>query len=57
VGRGTDERLAALNPDVPFVLIPRARATPELELPAHTTAAIDRLIHRLESALGQLPAE
>ncbi len=41
VGVETGERLAALNPDVPLTLIPRSRATPELELPAATIAAIE----------------
>lgn len=44
VGRATAERLAAINPKVPLVFIEQARATPELELPAQTIAAIERLL-------------
>lgn len=49
VGRETGERLAALNPDVSLMMIDRARATPELELPAQTIAAIEASIEGLHS--------
>lgn len=49
VGRETGERLAALNPDVPLLVIERARATPELELPAPTIAAIEASIEGLHA--------
>ena len=41
VGREIGERLAALAPDVPLAFIDRTRATPELEKPALTIAAIE----------------
>lgn len=44
VGLDTGKRLAALNPEVPIMVIDRARATPELELPAQTIAAIEASI-------------
>jgi len=47
VGRKTGERLAAVNPDVPLILIERARATPELELPAQIVAAIGEFVENL----------
>lgn len=49
VGRETGERLAALNPHVPLMVIDRARATPELELPAQTIAAIEASIEGLHA--------
>jgi len=49
VGRWTGERLAALNPDVPLMVIDRTRATPELELPAQTITAIEASIEGLHS--------
>ena len=44
VGLDTGKRIAALNPDVPIMVIDRARATPELELPAPTIATIEASI-------------
>ena len=52
VGIETGERLAALNPRVPLTVIDRARATPELELPAQTIAAIAASIEGLQSGLN-----
>ncbi len=49
VGVETGRRLAALNPDVPLTLIRRARATPELELPAQTIAAIEASLQSLST--------
>ncbi len=49
VGVETGERLAALNPDVPLTFIPRSRATPELELPAATVAAIETSLRGLST--------
>jgi pimeloyl-ACP methyl ester carboxylesterase len=50
VGRETGERLAALNPAVPLTVIDRACATPELELPAQTIAAIESSIVGMQAA-------
>ena len=56
VGLDTGRRLAALNPDVPLMVIDRARATPELELPAQTIAAIEASIEGLHSGLPAVAA-
>ncbi len=50
VGLDTGKRLAALNPDVPMMVIERARATPELELPAQTIRAVEASIDSLHAA-------
>jgi haloalkane dehalogenase len=44
VGRDVAERLAAVNPNVPLRWIAQARATPELERPAQTIAAIQQAL-------------
>lgn len=44
VGVDVGARLAALNPDIPFRLLSRARATPELELPDETVALLREVI-------------
>ncbi|MDP9364413.1 MAG: alpha/beta fold hydrolase [Chloroflexota bacterium] len=46
-GRAIRERFAELRPDVPQVLIPRAAANFELELPAQTIRTLDGLIEDL----------
>lgn len=46
-GRAIRERFAELRPDVPQVLIPRAAANLELELPAQTIRTLEGLIEEL----------
>ena len=47
MGRETRDRLVALRPDLPLVLVDQAKSTPELEHPAQVAAAIDRLVDEL----------
>ena len=49
VGTENGERLAALNPGVPLTYVRRARATPELELPAQTIAAVEASLRGLST--------
>ena len=52
VERDDRARFAELRPDLPLTLIPRARANPELELPAETIATIQQLVDELGEAKG-----
>ena len=52
VERDDRARFAELRPDLPLTLIPRARANPELELPAETIATIEQLVDELVGAEG-----
>lgn len=49
VGIDTGRRLAALNPKIPLTVIGRSRATPEIELPAQTIAAIEASIDAMQA--------